>query len=247
MKWWSQGYTCQTRLWIDDMYMITVLQSQAYRLTKDRKYIDRAAKETVERAAAKGMRKTVKAMVGGVPNVGKSTFTNKLHGGAIAKTGDRPGVTRSNQWVRITPYLDLLDTPGLLWPRLDDQLAARRLCYIGTVKDDVVDLAMLTIHLLQDMLAVKPEQVCERYRIKDPTLRGEELLEAVCRGRGFLMKGGVCDYDRCCSVVLDEFRAGKLGRITLETPQKPKARLTIPGAAEKKAESPAQEEDHGED
>ena len=120
--------------------------------------IDRAAKEAVERAAQKGIRKTVKAMVVGVPNVGKSTFTNKLHGGNIAKTGDRPGVTRANQWVRITPYLDLLDTPGLLWPRLDDQLAARRLCYIGTVKDDVVDLAMLTIHLLQDMLKGKNEQ-----------------------------------------------------------------------------------------
>ena len=99
------------------------------------------------------------------------------------------------------------------------------------MKDDVVDLAMLTIHLLQDMLAVKPEQVMERFRIKDASLRGEELLEAVCRGRGFLMKGGVCDYDRCCYVVLDEFRAGKLGRITLETPQKTRPRLTIPGAA----------------
>ena len=209
--------------------------------------IDRATKETVERALAKGVRKTVKAMVVGVPNVGKSTFTNKLHGGSIAKTGDRPGVTRSNQWVRITPYLDLLDTPGLLWPRLDDQLAARRLCYIGTVKDDVVDLAMLTIHLLQDMLAVKPEVVCERFRIKDETLRGEELLEAVCRGRGFLMKGGVCDYDRCCAVVLDEFRAGKLGRISLETPQKPRPRLSIPGASQKQAEAPVQEEAHGED
>lgn len=200
--------------------------------------IERAAKETVERAAQKGVRKTVRAMVVGVPNVGKSTFTNRLHGGSIAKTGDRPGVTRANQWVRISPYLELLDTPGLLWPRLDDQLAARRLCYIGTVKDDVVDLAMLTIYLLQDLLAVKPEAVMERFRFDDPTLTGEALLEAVCRGRGFLMKGGVCDYDRCCAVVLDEFRAGKLGRITLETPQKERRRLTIPGA---------KEETHGED
>ena len=181
--------------------------------------IDRAAKEAVERAAQKGIRKTVKAMVVGVPNVGKSTFTNKLHGGNIAKTGDRPGVTRANQWVRITPYLDLLDTPGLLWPRLDDQLAARRLCYIGTVKDDVVDLAML---------------------------RGEELLEAVCKGRGFLMKGGVCDYDRCCAVVLDEFRAGKLGRMTLEMPVK-KARLTIPGAKKDDESKPQEENSDGED
>lgn len=200
--------------------------------------IDRAARETVERAAQKGVRKTVRAMVVGVPNVGKSTFTNRLHGGSIAKTGDRPGVTRANQWVRISPYLELLDTPGLLWPRLDDQLAARRLCYIGTVKDDVVDLPMLTIHLLQNLLAVKPEAVLERFRFDDPNLTGEALLEAVCRGRGFLMKGGVCDYDRCCAVVLDEFRAGKLGRITLEMPQKERRRLTIPGA---------KEDSHGED
>ena len=168
-------------------------------------------------------------MIVGVPNVGKSTFTNKLHGGNIAKTGDKPGVTRSNQWVNIGPYLQLLDTPGLLWPRLDDQIAARRLCYIGSVKDDVVDLPMLTIHLLQDLMKVSPASACERYRISDPELRGEALLEAVCRGRGFLMKGGVCDYDRCCGVVLDEFRAGKCGRITLELPPRAK-RLTIPGA-----------------
>lgn len=204
--------------------------------------IDRAAQETVERAAQRGIRKTVKAMVVGVPNVGKSTFTNKLHGGSIAKTGDRPGVTRVNQWVRISPYLDLLDTSGLLWPRLDDQLAARRLCYIGTVKDDVVDLLMLTIHLLQDMLKVQPAQVMERYRIQDAALTGEALLEAVCRGRGFLMKGGVCDYDRCCAVVLDEFRAGKLGRITLEFPRKnDKLRLTIPGARAELEESNAKD------
>ncbi len=202
--------------------------------------IDRAAKEVVERAAQRGIRKTVKVMVVGVPNVGKSTFVNKLHGGSIAKTGDRPGVTRANQWVHITPYLDLLDTPGLLWPRLDDQLAARRLCYIGTVKDDVVDLPMLTIHLLQDMLKVQPEAVMKRFRFDDPTLRGEALLEAVCRGRGFLMKGAVCDYDRCCAVVLDEFRAGKLGRMTLELPQR-RPRLTIPGAGDAQQEAP-----HGE-
>ena len=203
--------------------------------------IERAARDTVERAAQRGVRKTVRAMVVGVPNVGKSTLTNKLHGGSIAKTGDRPGVTRSNQWVRINPYLELMDSPGLLWPRLNDQVAARRLCYIGTVKDDVVDLPMLTICLLQDLLQVKPEAVMERFRFDDASLRGEALLEAVCRGRGFLMKGGVCDYDRCCAVVLDEFRVGRLGRITLEWPGAAiRPRLTIPSAGNG-------EENHGED
>ena len=178
--------------------------------------IARAAKPMVDRALAKGMRKTVRAMIVGVPNVGKSTLINNLHGSGIAKTGDRPGVTRSNQWVKIGPYLELLDTPGMLWPRLDDQVAARRLCYIGTVKDDVVDLPMLAIHLLEDMMAVAPEAVCERFHLTDADARGVALLEAVCRGRGFLLRGGDVDYDRCAAVVLDEFRAGKLGRVTLE-------------------------------
>ena len=200
--------------------------------------IDRAAREAVEKAEQRGMHKTVRAMVVGVPNVGKSTFTNRLHGGNIAKTGDRPGVTRANQWVRITPYLELMDTPGLLWPRLDDQLAARRLCYIGSVKDDVVDLPMLAIHLLQDMLAVRPEPVIERFRIKNPEARGAELLDEVCRGRGFLLRGAESDYDRCCQVVLDEFRAGKLGRMTLELPPKQEKKRPVIRAGE---------DDHGED
>ena len=203
--------------------------------------IERAARETVERAAEKGVRKTVRAMVVGVPNVGKSTFINRLHGGSIAKVGDRPGVTRANQWVKITPYLELMDTPGLLWPRLDDKRAAERLCYIGTVKDDVVDVAMLAIHLLEDLLQACPDRVAERFKLKDVSLRGVDLLEGVCRGRGFLMKGNVCDLDRGCAVVLDEFRAGKLGRITLELPaQETRRRIALPGAA------PREEEKHGE-
>lgn len=181
--------------------------------------INDATADIVQKYADRGVRKGMKAMVIGVPNVGKSTYINHLHGSGITATGDKPGVTKSNQWVRITPYLELLDTPGLLWPRLDDQLAARRLCYIGSVKDDVVDLAMLTIHLLQDIAEVRPDSLCERFHLEDPQLKGVDLLDAVCKGRGFLLKGGVSDYDRCCAVVLDEFRAGKLGRITLETVQ----------------------------
>ncbi len=182
--------------------------------------IEKAASEAIEKAAQKGVHKTVRVMVTGVPNVGKSTLINALHGSNIAKTGDKPGVTKANQWVVIGPYLQLMDSPGLLWPRLDDQRAAKRLCYIGSVKDAVVDLPMLTIELLQELLQIRPEPVLERFRFSDPSLKGEALLEAVCRGRGFLLKGGVCDYDRCCQVVLDEFRAGKCGRITLEVPPK---------------------------
>ena len=181
--------------------------------------IEKATREIVEKAASRGIRKTVRAMVIGVPNVGKSTYINRLHGGNIAKTGDRPGVTRNTQWIRITPYLELMDTPGLLWPRLDDQLAARRLSYLGTIKDDVLNLDSLAMSLLEDLAGIVPQKMSERFHIEDTSLRGIELLDAVCRGRGFLLKGNEMDYDRCCSVVLDEFRGGKLGRITLEAPE----------------------------
>jgi ribosome biogenesis GTPase A len=181
--------------------------------------IERVTRELVEKALDKGIRKTIRAMIIGVPNVGKSTMINRLHGQSIVKTGDRPGVTRSSQWVKITPYLELMDTPGLLWPRLDDQLAARRLSYLGTIKDDVLNLDSLAMSLLEDLADIVPQKMSERFHIEDTSLRGIELLDAVCRGRGFLLKGNEMDYDRCCSVVLDEFRGGKLGRITLEAPE----------------------------
>lgn len=180
--------------------------------------IERATREIVEKALEKGIRKTVRAIIVGIPNVGKSTLINRLYGKAVAQIGDRPGVTKSSQWVRISPYLELLDTPGLLWPRFENQESARRLCYLGSVKDDVVDLSDLTIHLLEDLCSIVPDRVMDRLHIDDPTLKGIELLDAVSAGRGWLQKGGKFDYDRCCSVVLDEYRAGKFGRITFEKP-----------------------------
>ncbi|MBE5786663.1 MAG: ribosome biogenesis GTPase YlqF [Clostridiales bacterium] len=184
--------------------------------------IDKAARETVERAAQRGIKKTVRAMVVGVPNVGKSTFINRLHGAPIAKVGDMPGVTRANQWVKISPYLELMDSPGLLWPRLDDPLAARRLAYIAAIRDEVLDTAQLAIQLLEDLKLMAPQTTQERFKIKDMTLTGPDLLDEVCRGRGFLMKGGVTDVERACKVILDEFRGGKLGRLTLEAPREEK-------------------------
>ena len=186
-----------------------------------RQLIEYAARDLLERNERRGIQKTLRAMVVGVPNVGKSTFINRLYGGTIAKTGDRPGVTKSNQWVKVSPYLEVLDTPGMLWPKLNDQRAATRLAYIGTIKDAVYDQYELCAILLRDLLTVMPEQTASRYKIKNVEAEKYELLDEVCRGRGFLMRGGEFDYDRCCAVVLDEFREGKVGKITLEEAPKP--------------------------
>lgn len=186
-----------------------------------RQLIELAASDLLERNKRRGIQKTLRAMVVGVPNVGKSTFINRLYGGSIAKTGDRPGVTKSNQWVKVSPYLEVLDTPGMLWPKLNDQRAATRLAYIGTIKDAVYDQYELCVNLLQDLLAVMPGETAARYKIKNPEAEGYALLDEVCRGRGFLLRGGELDYDRACAVILDEFREGKVGKLTLETAPKP--------------------------
>ena len=180
--------------------------------------IENAAKEMLERGLRRGIQKTIRAMVVGVPNVGKSTFINRLYGGAIAQVGDKPGVTRANQWVKVNPYLEVLDTPGMLWPKLEDQRAATRLAYIGTIRDAVYDQQALCVQLLTDLLENRRAATVERYKIKDPDAKQYALLDEVCRGRGFLLRGGELDYDRACAVILDEFREGRVGRITLELP-----------------------------
>lgn len=182
--------------------------------------IEKAAAQVLERGLRRGMQKTLRAMVVGVPNVGKSTFINRMYGSGVTRVADRPGVTRSNQWVKVSPYLEIMDTPGMLWPKLNDQRAATRLAYIGTIRDAVYDQEALCVHLLEDLLAVMPKQTVERYKIKNGQAKGYDLLEEVCRGRGFLMRGGAPDMERACAVVLDEFREGKVGKLTLEMPPK---------------------------
>lgn len=174
----------------------------------------------LENAAAKGrINKPIKTMIVGIPNVGKSAFINKLTGKATAVTGDRPGVTRSKQWVRINPEIQLMDTPGILWPKFEDPETGMHLAFTGAIRDEIMDVPTLAAKLLEKLSSLYPDSLAERYKLDD--IRGKTgavLLEEAGRKRGCLVSGGEIDFNRIGNIVLDEFRAARIGRITLETP-----------------------------
>lgn len=183
--------------------------------------IKEALKEQIARWREKGqVGRPVRVMVVGVPNVGKSTFINKVAKKKSAKAQDRPGVTRGKQWVAVDAGLDLLDTPGILWPKFEDQSVGRKLAFTGAIKDEIMDAEGLACDLME-LLAVRyPQALTERYKFTPRNdMQGWELLEAAGRKRGFLVSGGEVDTERMAKVLLDEFRGGKLGRFTLEVPE----------------------------
>ena len=188
--------------------------------------IEEAAHDEVERMKSKGVSKTVRALVVGIPNVGKSTFINRIAGETRAKVGDKPGVTKGKQWVKITPYLELMDSPGLLWPKLEDQKMARHLAYLGSIRDDILEIEELSLNLLGELRTICPEELYSRFKKMNENTPEQELLEAVAKSRGFILKGGIYDTERAAKVVLDEFRSGKIGRVTLELPPKPEQATT---------------------
>jgi len=176
-------------------------------------------KDKLEAYAAKGqVGRVVRVMVLGIPNVGKSTFINKVAKRKTAKAEDRPGVTRSKQWVPVDATLELLDTPGILWPKFDDPEVGKRLAFTGAVKDDVLDIEELACYLMDYLAAHYADVLTERYKITvEDGDSGYDLLEKAGRKRGFLMRGAQVDTERMARILLDEFRGGKLGRFTLET------------------------------
>ena len=176
-------------------------------------------REKLEAYAAKGqVGRVVRVMVLGIPNVGKSTFINKVAKRKTAKAEDRPGVTRSKQWVPVDATLELLDTPGILWPKFDDPEVGKRLAFTGAVKDDVLDIEELACYLMDYLAAHYADVLTERYKITvEDGDTGYDLLEKAGRKRGFLMRGAQVDTERMARILLDEFRGGKLGRFTLET------------------------------
>ena len=183
--------------------------------------IKTALKEKLEQWKAKGLvGRPVRAMVVGVPNVGKSTFINQVAKKKSAKAGNKPGVTRGKQWVSVDAGLELLDTPGILWPKFEDETTGIHLAFTGAVKDEIMDLETLACHLIELLAKRYPQALLERFKVEvDPEQPGWELLEQCGRKRGFLISGGEVDTERMARILLDEYRSGKLGRITFESPQ----------------------------
>lgn len=179
-----------------------------------------ALKNVIEKNEAKGMAgKSLRFMVVGIPNTGKSSFINRMAGKNKAVVADRAGVTRSNQWFNVGNGIELLDTPGVLWPKFDDPTVGDKLAFIGSVKDEVIDMESLSCRLLDVLKKTNPQMIEKRYKISDfENLEGWEILEMIGRKRGFLIKGGEINYERTANIISDEFRGGKLGRISLELP-----------------------------
>lgn len=177
-------------------------------------------RERIERDAERGRTRTLKLMMVGIPNVGKSSLINRLIGKASTKTGDRPGVTRGKQWLRIKGDAELLDTPGILPPKFEDERQAMRLAYTGAIKDEIINRELLAYSLCEYLRDEYCRELCERYKIKDDIseLKGYEILELIGRRRGFVISGGEVDMERAANMVLDEFRGCRIGRITLELP-----------------------------
>ncbi len=172
-------------------------------------------KEKIERYRAKGIARPLRVMVAGIPNTGKSTIINALVGGKKAITGNKAGVTRGKQWVRIKD-LELLDTPGTMPPSFEDQTLAKHLAYIGCMNDANIDSADLAYEFIKEMKQRYPRALIEKYGINDADIPELEIMDAICVRRGFLVKGGEYDYERCANAVIDDFRKGRLGKIKLD-------------------------------
>lgn len=182
--------------------------------------VQEACKEKIERDRRRGiLNRPIRTMVVGIPNVGKSTFINSFAGKACAKTGNKPGVTKGNQWIRLNKTLELLDTPGILWPRFEDQQVGLRLALIGSINDQILDRDQLACELICFLNTSYPQVLPERFGLETDGKTEAEILEEIARVRSCLVKGGELDLSRAAALLLDDFRGGKLGRITLEEPQ----------------------------
>ncbi|MGU9062210.1 ribosome biogenesis GTPase YlqF [Clostridium perfringens] len=177
-------------------------------------------KEKHDRLKAKGLAKiTTRAMVVGIPNVGKSTFINKMAKNNIVKTGDRPGVTKNKQWIKTKLGIELMDTPGVLWPKFEDEIVGLNLAFTGAIKDEIMDTEELALKLVERLQETNPEELMTRYKLTELHENPLDNLDAIARKRGAIMSGNQIDYNRIAGIILDEFRGGKIGKISLEKPE----------------------------
>lgn len=217
-----------TREWMkelskDNVKAIEVNCLKGKGLNQIKPALEELLKEKLERYKAKGLVNVViRVMVVGIPNVGKSTFINKMAKNNIAKTGDRPGVTKSKQWIKTPLGIEMLDTPGVLWPKFEDERTALNLAFTGAIKDEIMDTEELSYRLVERLQKHYANELMARYKIERVFEDPLDTLDAIARKRGCLMSGGHIDYNRIAVILLDEFRGGKVGNISLEYPTKEK-------------------------
>ncbi|NME95020.1 ribosome biogenesis GTPase YlqF [Clostridium cochlearium] len=189
-------------------------------MKKIKNAIDELLKDKNEKLRAKGLKNIVnRVMVVGIPNVGKSTFINRMAKSSIAKTGDRPGVTKSRQWIKTKIGVELMDTPGILWPKFQDEKVGLNLAFTGAIKDEIMDIETLALKLIERLLEDYAENLKQRYKLDELEEIPLDNMENIARKRGAILARGEVDYNRVATMILDEFRGGKLGRISLEKPE----------------------------
>lgn len=217
-----------TKMWIDyfkkqNLVAIPVDCKSGRGLDKFAPAVNTVMSHKIARLKEKGMvNPTIRIMIVGIPNVGKSSFINKMVKKNRAKVEDRPGVTRGNQWYTIAKNLEMLDTPGVLWPKFDDKTVGEHLAFTGAVKDQILDIELLAVRLLDFLKELKPADFITRFKLENEDIENidsYELLKMIGKKRGMLVSGGEIDTERAAIMLLDEFRSAKLGRITVEMPQ----------------------------
>lgn len=216
-----------TKMWIDyfekqGITAIAVDCKSGRGLNKFAPSVNKVMSERINRLKSKGMvNPMMRIMIVGIPNVGKSSFINKIAKQNRAKVEDRPGVTRGNQWFTIAKNLEMLDTPGVLWPKFNDKIVGEHLAFTGAVKDQILDIELLAVRLLDFLKELKPADFISRFKLEETDLdniESYELLKIIARKRGMLVSGGEVNTERAAIMLLDEFRSAKLGRITVEMP-----------------------------
>lgn len=214
-----------TEAWLEyfkrqNKFALAVNAKTETNMKKVQAMIDRIMQPILERYKKRGLiNKPVRAMIVGIPNVGKSTFINKMAGKTMAKTGNKPGVTKGKQWIKLKNGLELLDTPGVLWPKFEDPLVGRKLAYIGTIREEVIDSYQLALSLFEFLAEYFPVRFMECFPFADINKESSQSFEQLARERHFVKSGGEADTERLSHVFLENFRNGKYGRFTLEKPE----------------------------